>query len=433
MSPDDYRRAAGFRRSSAAGVTIPHASWAYQDNPLSEGFVFEDTRDPRLAEFMGAGRQTTAGIGVGQHVAMRNSTFFRATNLIASSVGMLPTTLMRRLPNGDTEEAIDHPLRRVLKLKPNGYQTPLEFKTQMQTNVLLDGNAYARIARGVGGKVVGLIPMKRGSCQPLLNDAGELTFRYNAPGGQQMLSARDVFHFRSMITLDGLRGISLLDVAAQAIGVAVQAERAAGRLFGQGVMAGGALEVPTALSDTAYERLRESLEERYASAENAGKWMILEEGTKASQLGGDAKDTQHLETRARQAEEISRFTGVPRPLLMFDETSWGSGVEMLGQFFVTYCLLAWFVAWEQAIERTLDDKDLGVLYVKFNDGALLRGSLKDQADFFSKALGNQNPWMTQNEVRKMFDQNRMDGADVLPAGAKAIPAPAPADPKGPTK
>jgi HK97 family phage portal protein len=440
MSPDAYRAVAHYRRSSASGLTTPHASWAYQPNPLSEGYVFEDLKDPQLAAFLGGGRQTSAGVAVGEHMALRNSTFFRSISLIATSIGMLPVHLMRRLPNGDTEEARDHPLFGVLKRKPNDYQTALEFKSQMQMAALLDGNAYALVVRGFRGRIVSLIPLKRGTVTPLLSDSYQLTFRYNpVSGGSKILPATDVFHFRSPVTLDGLLGVSLLDVAAQAIGIAVQAEHAAGRLFRQGVMVGGALESDKGLSDTAYARLRESLEERYASAENAQKWMILEEGLKANTLTADPDKTQGLETRQRQSEELLRFTGVPRPLAMLDDTTWGTGVEVLGQFFVTYCLLGWFVAWEQAVERCLTDAEQDVLYAKFNDGALLRGSLKDQADFFAKALGNTNPWMTQDEVRGNFDLNRIDGGDKLPMGGKSAtpsppdPASAPAPRKDPAK
>ncbi len=426
--------------TDALGGVGPQASWGYDANPLSESYVFEDLADPRLAAFMGAGRQTSAGVAVGEHLALRNSTFFRSVSLIATAIGMLPIHLMRRLASGDTEEATDHPLYTVLKRKPNDYQTPLEFKSQMQMAALLDGNAYALVVRGFRGRIIALIPLKRGTVTPLLSDSYQLTFRYNpVGGGSKILAAADVFHFRSMVTLDGLRGVSLLDVAAQAIGVAVQAEHAAGRLFKQGVMVGGALESANGLSDIAYARLKESLEERYASAENAQRWMILEEGLKANTLTSEPDKTQHLETRQRQSEEILRFTGVPRPLAMLEETSWGTGVEVLGQFFVTYCLLGWFVAWEQAIERCLADAEQDTLYAKFNDGALLRGSLKDQADFFAKALGNTNPWMTQDEVRGNFDLNKTPGGDKLPVGGKpatpspADPAPAPPAPKDPAK
>jgi HK97 family phage portal protein len=442
-TPDDYRRAAGYRRSTASGTTtaVPighnggpalHADWAYEPNPLSEGYVFEDMSDPRLAVFLGGGRESAAGVHVGEKLALRNSTFFRAVNLIASAIGMLPIHVMRNIAGGDTEEAKDHPLYTVLKTKPNDYQTPLEFKSHMQATALFDGNAYALVIRGFRNKIIALVPLKRGSITPLLSDDFQLTFRYDRPsGGSVILQSRDVFHFRAMISCDGLRGIGLLDVATQALGIAVQAERAAGRLFKNGMMAGGSLQTDQSLGEEAIQHLRDSLEERYSGAGNASKFLILEEGLKYVPSTANPKDSQHLETRKHQDEDISRFTGVPRPLLNLDSTNWGTGVEVLGQFFVTYCLLAWFVAWEQAIERCLDPSEVGTVFAKFNDGALLRGSLKDQADFFAKALGMGGgaPWMAPNEVRQNFDQNKIDGGDNLPprTAGKASDTPPPKD------
>ena len=417
-------------KTDALELTRPHASWAYEPNPLSGDFVFEDMTDPRLAMFLGGGRTTEAGVFVGQHLALRNSTFFRAINLIGSAIGMLPVHLMRRKANGDTEEARDHPLFAVLHRRPNSYQTALEFKSFMQTAALLDGTAYALVIRGVGGKITALVPLRRGSVTPILSDTFELTFRYDRPsGGQVTLGPEEVFHFRSMTSIDGLRGVSLLDVAAQAIGIAVQAERAAGKLFRDGMMANGALKTDKTLGGEAIQHLRASLEERYSGASNAQKWMILEEGLSPIAIGTSPKDSQHLETRKHQAEEMSRFTGVPRPLLMFDETSWGSGIEQLGQFFVTYCLGAWFVAWEQAIERILTPAEQPLLFPKFNAGALLRGSLKDQADFFAKALGSggSQAWMTPDEVRANFDDNKIAGGDQLPSRTPSAPVKDPAN------
>ncbi|PIT14014.1 hypothetical protein BGI32_08270 [Snodgrassella alvi] len=67
--------------------------------------------------------------------------------------------------------------------------------------------------------------------------------------------------------------------------------------------------------------------------------------------------------------------------------------------------------WEQALERVLLDDDGKIL--KFNTGALLHGSLKDQAEYFSKALGagGTQPWLTQNEVRRTCDLPRSKDKD----------------------
>jgi len=377
--------------------------------------------DPALGEFLTDGRKTAAGVAPTGRRALRNSTFYRGCFLIAGSIGMLPLHLIRRKPDGTTEKAKNHPLFKVLHRRPNSYQTAIEFKSYMQLVALLDGNAYALVIRQ-GRDVRELIPLPRRSVKPKLSDSFSLTFEYCRPtGGTVTLQQREVFCFRSPMSLDGLSGMGLLEVAAESLGLAMVAQRAAGRLVSKGMMAGGALESDKTLGAEAIENLKASMAENYTGPDAAGDWMVLEEGLKAKPFAGSAKDAQLAEMRKHEAEEGARFTGVPRPLLMFDETSWGTGIEQLGLFFVTYCLLMWFVVWEEAVWRLLDERDQEspdgtMLYAKFNERALLRGSMKDQADFMSKALGAGGGfgWQTQNEAREAFDMNAKDGGDDLP-------------------
>lgn len=406
--------------------------------PAPRSLEMEGFDSPALAEFLRAGGVSVSGVSVSELMALRNSTFFRAVHLISSAMGMLPTHLMRRTVDANGKETIakakDHPLYRILHKRPNQYQTASEFKSYMQLLALLDGNAYALIIRGMvrgkAGQIIRIVPLKRKSVTPKLSDDWQLTFEYRRPGGgTTILSQADVFHFRHPVTRDGLKGVDLIDMAVNAVGIAAQAEKAAGKVLKGGVMAGGALETEKALGAEAIASLRQSMRDRQADGEAAGEWLVLEEGLSAKPFTS-AKDAQYDETRKRQAEEVSRFTGVPRPLLMFDETSWGSGIEQLGLFFVTYCLMPWFVAWEQAIERsclTESEQDADELYVKFNEGALLRGSLKDQADFFAKALGPNSAYRTPDEVRGAFDLNPIEGGDKLPEPS-AKPAAIPKEP-----
>ncbi|MFD1951365.1 phage portal protein [Sphingomonas arantia] len=353
-------------------------------------------------------------------MAMRNSVFFRATSLIAGSMGMLPLSLFRRAPDGTTSKATDHRLYQTLKLDPNGFQSPSEFKSFMQLAAVLDGNAFAQVVR-LNGEVQALVPYDRGTVQKERRGA-TLRFKHTPKsGGTTYLDPQDVFHFRAPVSLDGLNGLGLLEVAADTIGLAHLADRAMSKLLRSGVMAGGALQAKEALSDDAYARLKADMREQYSGADNAGEWMVLEEGLEAKPFSGSARDTQFVELMKRQAEEGSRFTGVPRPLLMFDETAWGSGIEQLGLYFVVYCLLPWFVIWEEAVWRLLSVSEKRarngtMLYAKFNERALLRGSMKDQAEVMARALGSGGgmPWVVQNEARESFDMNPKPGGDYLP-------------------
>lgn len=401
-----------FRRSpEPVAESRPQAS-AQDDAP---GVKFSGLDDPALLEYIRGGDPA-----VGQYVrgmkALRNMAVLRCVSLISESIGMLPLSLIRR--DETKAPAKEHPAYRLLRTRPNGWQTPYEFKSQMQLSALINGNAYARVVWS-RGRPIALVPLDFDAVDPKLTDDWRMVYRYTRKDGNQVeLQAHEVFHLRDL-TPDGIQGLSRVRLAREAIALAQQTERAAARLFRTGVMAGGALEHPKTLSDAAYRRLKESLREEHSGAENAGKWMLVEEGATAKKFTDSAADSQQIENRNHQIEEVARSFGVPRPLLMMDDTSWGSGIEQLNIFFLQYGLQHWFTAWEEALARVLlteDDQD--ELHWKFNERALLRGTLKDQSEAFAKGMGagGHAPWYTQNEVRDWQDLPRVDDptADKLP-------------------
>lgn len=374
--------------------------------------------DPALLDYLRGGHTSAAGIEVTVERAMKNPAVFRSVSLIAQTVGSMPTHVIDKATK---EKARDHPLFKVLHRRPNEWQTAYDFKTLMQHQALVKGDGYARIIRSRNFQarrdtVIGLVPLDADRVTPIQNPDWTVSYRYQpAKGASVLFVPSDIFHLRSM-SADGIRGMSLVRQAADAIGLAIAAELALGRLYKHGSFVNGYLAHPKSLSEDAVIRLRQNWDSRFTGADNAGRTPVFEEGLEYKGLGTTAKDAQSNETRGRQLEEIARIFGVPRPLLMIDETSWGSGIDALGQFFVRYGLNPWFEAWQQAAERSLLTDDEADKYeIKFNAGALLRGSMKDQADFFAKALGagGQQAWMTPNEVRETLDMPAHDDGDRL--------------------
>ncbi|WP_213761968.1 phage portal protein [Caballeronia sp. dw_19] len=403
-----------FRRSaSPEAQTRPQESTQERAEPIlpraetsQGGTTFTGLDDPRLLEYIRRGELD--GRDPRAAHALRNMAVLRCVTLISEAIGMLPLNLQ----SSDDKKQVqtDNPAHRLLKYKPNDWQTPIEFKSLLQLRALLDGQAFAR-AIWSGNRPIRLIPMDRGSTKPRLTAAWQMVYDYTTPSGDLItLPAREVFHLRDL-SLDGINGISRIKLSGESLELAEQAERAAARTFRTGVMAGGAIEVPKELSDNAYMRMKKSIADNHSGADNAGSWMLIEEGGTAKQFTSTAVSAQQIETRNHQIEEVARMYGVPRPLLMMDDTSWGSGIEQLAIFFIQYGLAHWFVSWEQAAARSfIPDNQLGKQQFKFNEGALLRGTLNDQASFFSKALGagGHAPWMSQNEVRELSDLPKSD-------------------------
>lgn len=390
-----------FRRPSG-GTATPRAM-------AGETIIFAGMDDPRLLEFIrsGGGAATAAGLSVTPEAAMRNTTVLRCVSLISYAVGMLPLHLMHK---DDKAKASDHPLYRVLHRKPNGWQTAFEFRSLMQQRALQHGDAFARIVR-TGNRVTQLVPID--STRVTVDQRPDWSLEYRVTRKDQgplVLGQGDVFHLRCGLSENGFTGLSMVRQAAEAIALAIQTEKASARLFRNGMIVGQVLKHPGRLSPEAYERLKESMTEREGAAQ-AYRSMILEEGMDVGPGGTTGKDAQALEQRSHQIEEISRAFGVPRPLLNMDDTSWGSGIDVLGQFFVRYALNPWFEAWQQAIERDLlTDAEADALEAKFNAGALLRGSMADQAQFFATGLGSGGhaPFLEVAEVRDWLDLGPSD-------------------------
>ena len=370
--------------------------------------TFRDLNDPALLEFLRGGNATDSGAVVSTTSALQNMAVLRSVSLICNSIGMLPLQLFQS--GGTLEKAKAHPLYRLLATRPNNWQTAMEFKSTVQLNALTEGNGYARIVRS-GERIIRLVPLESSKVVPRQNSDWSVDYEYQTPGGRKVIiAARDMFHLRDL-SIDGVAGMSRMKMAKEAIGLALEGQKAAAKLFSQGMQIGGWLAHPKNLSDDAYKHLRETLEGVHAGADNAHRWMIAEEGMTPHAMVQSFVDSQHVENRNLQIQEIARAFGVPRPLLMMDDTSWGSGIEQLGIFFIQYTLAPWFTAWEQAISRSLlSDDEIEEYYAKFNERALLRGTLKDQADFFAKALGSGGhyPWMQVNEVRDLSELPRSD-------------------------
>ena len=386
---------------------VPAPASAGRAEVMASGAGYVSLDDPALIAFLRDGMMTATGFTVNPETALRNPSMFRACSLIANSIGMLPLHL---IVQETKEKAKDHPLYRVLHRRPNSFQSAFDFRALMQMRALVHRNSFALILRSTSirtgeATITGLVPLDARRMNVSLNSSWRMEYTYEPSNGPKVrYRAEDIFHLRGA-SIDGLNGFSLIEQAKEAIGLALSAELAAGRMFKNGTHVGGALSHKGTLSDDAFNRLKASLAEK-EGAENAGKNLILEEGMEWKAYGSNARDSQMTELRKLQIEEIARVSGVPRPLLMVDETSWGSGIEALGQFFVAYALNPWFEAWQQAVERSLlDDREVEIYEAKFNPGALLRGSLKDQADYLSKALGagGHQPWIHYDEARSTMD------------------------------
>jgi HK97 family phage portal protein len=262
---------------------------------------------------------------------------------------------------------------------------------------------------------------------------GTVAYRYQTEKGDSHTYLQgEILHIRD-ISDDGIVGISRIDEAREAFGLAMAMEQYGSGFFGNGASAGTVLEHPQKLSPEAYDRLKNSWEARHQGVQNAHKPAILEEGMKLAQLGIKPEDAQFLDSRKFQKDEIAMIFRVPPHMIASLDRATFSNIEHQSVEFVTFTLRPIMTRIEKAIYRDLLTTAGKLTHTaKFNAMALLRGDSTARANYYKAGLGTtQQPgWLTPNDVRELEDMNPVAGGDELtPLITSMKPAPGDEPPK----
>lgn len=355
------------------------------------------------------GATTLSGASVSPETAMRVVAVYACVDVLSRSVAQTPMLLYRVQKDGSRVRIGDHKVATLMSRRPNGWQTPYEFKSMMQAHLCLRGNAYA-YKIDIGGKL-SLQPLHPDSVDVIQEDDTTLVYRVKLKsGGEAVLRSDQVLHLRGL-SMDGIKGVSRIQYAREAVGLALTTEQHGARLFANGAQIGGVLEHPGKLSDEAAKRLRQNFDERYSGVNNSHKTLLLEEGMKFDKVGMTAEDAQFLESRKYQRGEIASLFGVPPHMIGDLEKATFSNIEHQGLEFVRNTLSPWFTCWGQAFERDLltenESKDFEI---SFDPRILTQGDFKSRMDGYS--IGIQSGVLSPNDARRLEGENPRDGGDV---------------------
>lgn len=375
-------------------------------------------RDPENSARLGA---VAAGVQVTDASAMRLSAFFACVRLIASTIGSLPVTVFETSASGERVPARSSPLYRVLHDSPNADQTPVDYFEFLVISMLLRGDHFARKLTE-GGRLIGLEPINPANVTVRRKADGRLAYRWRDQGTSYDLDEDEVFHVRGFGG-GPIRGLSIIAYAAESLGIAIAADRAAGGMFGNGVRAGGILSTEQKLDRGQQETLESLLHEKYVGAAKAGVPMVLGHGVKWEQITLKADEAQLLESRGWSVEEICRWFGVPPFMIGHNEktTSWGTGIEQMLLGFQKFTLNPYLRRIEQAMRQQLltpAERARGMI-AEFNLEGLLRADSKGRADFYRQMT--QIGAMTVNEVRRLENLPPIEGGDVARVQSQNVP------------
>lgn len=350
------------------------------------------------------GRSSATGKSVTVKTAVEVSAVVGCVRAIAEGMAQVPFKIMREA-DGKRLPAKDHPLYDLLAVKPNDWQTAFEFWEMLGWHLALCGNFFA-FKNVVFGKIVELIPFEPGTVTVTREDDYTLTYLVTLQNGaQQEFPAESIWHVKGA-SWNSWMGLEAVALAREAIGLAMATEEQHARMHKNGVQTSGVYSVEGSLNEKQYSDLRKWIEKEMAGSANSGKPMIMDRAAKWLQTSMNGVDSQHLETRKFQIEEVCRFFRVMPIMVGYsDKAATYASAEQMFLAHLVHCLAPWYRRLEQSVDANLltkkDRKDGH--YACFVDAGILRGSLEVTKDFL---LGLVNGGlMTPNEGRSKLDLN----------------------------
>jgi len=375
---------------------------------LSQIALKNSSLDRYFDRHWSAGSMTKAGTLVTQQTSLRLSTYLACSRVRTESFGCLPCSPFKKRGGGKgQDEAYDHPLYEIIHNVPNEDMTSLTFRESLNMNFDADGNCYAIIDTNRAGNVIRLTPVPFYNMEPKYNEfKDKMEYHFYDRGKYEILPPSKVYHVPGF-SWDGLKGISMIQAAAETFGRGMALDEFTNRFFGQGMNFGVVFEFPNDVKDP--DAIKKQVEEKYGGLVNSHRPMILTNGGKVSRIPISFVDAQLIEMMNLTDMQICGIMRVPPHMIAHLERSTNNNIEHQGIEFVVYSMLPVITRHEQEMNRKLftkKEREAGY-YVKFNIDALLRGDSKARAE--ALALKRQNGIINANEWRALDEQNPIDG------------------------
>lgn len=341
-------------------------------------------------------------ISVTVDTAMQHTTVYACVNVKAQGISSVPFTMYEKTENG-REKAINHPLYKLFTGNVNPLMTSVVWRELVVQDLELRGTHFSQIIRDNAGRVVALYPLIYDLMDIKLyisnNNIPTIEYRYTQENGRiRKFRNDDILRIVGLPSANGILGVTPIQQNRHSIKLSMQTETFGNKFFSNGANGSGILSTEATFTDEASERLRKQFGEKYQGLSNSKKPILLEQGLKWQPITISNNDSQFLETRRYQKNDIASIFRVSPHLINDLEKATFSNIEHLAIEHVKYCLMPVGVKIESSIKtQLLTEDEREKYYMEFNFDGLMRGDFESRMKGYDTAI--KGSLMTPNEGR----------------------------------
>lgn len=354
------------------------------------------------------GGSVIAGQNVSAKTALQVSTVLACARVLADGCATPDLHVYREAGEKRREVADNIPEYRLLSRRPNAWQTSYEWRRMMTLHAVLTGAGLSLKVRGLNKRVRELIPIVPGRWSVHKVARYQIVYRiWDDFGYLGEFPPEDVFILNGL-QWDWVNALDAVQLARASVGLAMATEQSQTKYHENGIKTSGVYSVEGTLNQDQYDRLARQLE-KYQGVANQGKPIVLDRNAKFQPTSQTGVDSQHVETRRLQVEEVCRNYGVfPIMVGHSDKSSTFASASAFFEAHLRATLAPWHKAWTQRIDETLLDGS-GPLWCEFDTRYMVAGSMAERA-VWARTMAEMGIY-TRNEIRDEEGQDPLPGLD----------------------
>jgi HK97 family phage portal protein len=255
------------------------------------------------------------GLNIGSDALLTYKTAFdkletvgRGTNLIVSACSSLDYDIKDKVHEGVVSGVRVKSLHTLLNFRPNPYQSTQDFRTNIFTDFILEGNIFIYYDGAF------LYHLPASSVQIITDPKVHIArYKYN---NTVSFTADEVIHIKDISSSSIYRGTSRLASAERSIKTLYKMQNFQDQFFENGAVAGMIITTDNTLSQVVKDKTILNWQQKWSPKNGARRPMILDSGLKPSPFAAPSFQEMDFDTSIKTHDtKILKALGVP-PLLL---------------------------------------------------------------------------------------------------------------------
>lgn len=328
---------------------------------------------------------------------------FSAINLIASSFAGLSLNVYDSFNH---TKQLDNPVYKVLN-NPNIDDTKFNFYYQLIIDYYFSGNVYLYKAFDSDGKIISIFRIDPANVSIIRDELGRKTF--DVVG--KVYTSDEILHIPSRYGYDEYtgKGSSIFKACSDAFNISNQMNEYTKSLFDNGMGKRAVIDISKAFPNATNEQIqqiREKFKNEYSGLDNAGAAIVKTNNIEFSTIDSglpENRNQQLIENREFSEKQVLKIFGIPADYL---EKS-PENIETSCLSFIENCIKPLALQFQQSFEKLFSIDEMGNYYVEYNFNSLLKTSLTEKIDAYTKQINN--GILSVNDVLRMENLPELSG------------------------